>query len=879
MLRSSRRRPRLFLVALILAAPAVQSQTIETFAGAPNYVGAPAQQLPLNPRGVAMGPDGHVYVSDYAGNRVLRYDASAGTVTVVAGTGRFGFSGDGGLATDANLRGPRGLAFDAAGNLFIADSDNNRVRRVDAATSVITTVAGSGTWGSGGDGADALAASFEWISGIALNAAGDLFISDEFAQRIRMVSAATGIITTIAGNGIDGDGEDGIPAVSTNLSWPEGIVVDAAGNLYVADKNNHRVRKIAADTGIVTAVAGSIGIGSGPDGVPATETTLTSPTGVALDGAGNLYITDDGTASVRVVAADTGLINTVFGGGSSNSDGPALSVRLNTPEAVAVDAAGVVYVAEWDGNRLRQFAPDTQLVTTLVGNGTALFCGDGQPAVGACLASPRSLAVDTNGNIFVSDYDNQRIRRIDAQTGIIATVAGGSAAPGEGDPQGPFVPNYPRGIALDVAGNLYIAEGSYNRVHKVDAVTGVVSTVAGSGVATYCGDGGPAASACLNEPQAVALDALGNLYIADYGNHRVRKIDALSHVITTVAGYGNATGGLNDGVPATLATLPHPSAVTVDYAGNLFIVDSDYIRIRKVDAQSHLISTVNQYPNTLGLTADALGNIYFTDGTRNLVRRIDAGSGAITTVAGSGVAGFSGDGGPATSASLHQPMGVVADASGNVYIADTSNNRIRRVVAPPQPPAPQISITAPVDGGTYGLYADVVAQYECSDSQSNVASCVGSSPSGTKIGTSVRGSRIFSVSATNAAGGRAVLAHNYSIASQLNFQGFLAPIAAIPAINVVPRSRTIPIKWRLPDGNGGYVSNPASFQSLSQTFITCPSGPINTITETAGGSGLRYDAPTSSFIYSWTTGAQSSCRNVHITLSDGTTHDLLFKVQ
>ena len=884
MLRSSPRMLRVFLMALILAAPTAQSQTIETIAGSVNDVGAPALQVPLNPRGVAVSPDGHAYVSDYDGNRVLRYDAATGSVTVVAGTGRLGFSGDGGPATDANLTTPGAIAFDTAGNLFIADTGNYRVRRVDAATGVITTVAGNGAWIFQGDGGPALAASLEQISGIALDAAGDLYIADALAQRIRMVAAATGIITTIAGVGDGGGGGgDGIPAVSTNLSSPEGMVVDAAGNLYFADKNNHCVRKIAADTGIVTSVAGSDGlVGSGPDGVPATETTLTSPTGVALDAAGNLYITDDGTASVRVVAANTGLINTVIGGGSIDGDGPALSVRLNMPEAVAVDATGAIYVAEWNGNRLRRFAPDTQLVTTVVGNGTATLCGDGQPAVGACLASPRSVAVDASGNIFVSDFFNGRIRRIDAQSGTISTVAGSVVSPF--DPPS-IALYYSRGIALDAAGNLYIAEGPHNLVHKVNAASGVVTTIAGTGVPSYCGDGGPAASACLNEPQAVALDALGNLYIADYGNNRIRKVDAVTGVITTVAGDGQGGGSYGNGAPATEASLLNPSAIAVDYAGNLFFVDYYYARISRVDAQGGWISAVAinpPAPNQFwGLTVDAVGNLYFT-GTMampNIVRRFDVGSGTTTTVAGSGVAGFSGDGGPATSASLNQPMGVAVDANGNLYVADTYNNRIRLVAAPPQPPAPQISITTPAAATTYGLFANLTAQYTCSDNQSTVVSCVGSSPSGTNLYTRVPGAHIFSVSATNAAGGRAALAHTYTVASQLNFQGFLAPVAAIPTINVVPRGHIIPISWRLPDGNGGYVSDPASLLSLTMTTITCPTGPTNTFTANVGGPGPSYDPATSTFTYSWATGRVAACLDARITLGDGSTHDLWFKVQ
>lgn len=892
---------QLVSVVFVLAATGAQSQIIETIAGSVNYAGAGALQVPVHPRGVAVSPDGHAYVTDVAGNRVLRYDASTGTVTNIAGTGIVGFSGDGGPATNANLRNPRALAFDAAGNLYIADDGNARVRKVDAATGVITTVAGSGMHTYQGDGGPAFAAGFQSISGISLDAAGNLYISDELSQRIRVVAAASGVVTTIAGNGTAGYAGDGGPATNASFSRPEGIAVDAAGNLYITDQANNVIREIAAGTGIVTTIVGTGNTGPGPDGVPANQANLTYPAAVTLDASGNLYITDQGASRVRRVAADTGVITTVLGGGSTDGDGPASAIRLVMPDGVAVDSGGAVYVADWENNRLRRFDPATQLVTTLVGNGTVSFCGEGQPAIGACLANPGSVVVDAGGNVYIADTGNGRIRRIDAQTAIITTVAGngGAGAPGEGVPATSSIVYDPTNIALDAAGNLYIADPSHNRVRKVDAATGILKTVAGNGTNGFCGDGGLATNACLNQPWSVTVDAAGNLYIADQNNGRIREVAAGSGVITTVAGNGNSQGPLGDGGPATAASLFQPIAVAVDAAGNLFIADLNHYRIRRVDAQSAVITTIagtggygfggDGGPATSAvftaiwdLTVDAGGNIYLIDGFNNRIRRIDAQTGVISTVAGNGLSGFSGDGGPPTSASLYSPMGVAVDAAGNLYIAETNNNRIREVIAHPRDTTPPlISITTPTNGVTYGLYASVTAQYACSDSQSGVATCAGSVANGVLLNTSAPGSHTFSVSATDVAGNTATVSQNYAIASQLNFQGFLAPASNAPVLNVVARGHTVPIKWRLPDGNGGYVSNFISFVSLTSSPISCPTAGQNLITENAtGATGLRYDAATTSFIYNWPTMPYSSgCRNVAIKLGDGSLHQLLFKIQ
>ena len=334
------------------------------------------------------------------------------------------------------------------------------------------------------------------------------------------------------------------------------------------------------------------------------------------------------------------------------------------------------------------------IISTIAGNGTAGYSGDGGPAASAELNSPSGVAVDFSGNIYIADYKNNRIRRVDA-SGVISTVAGKGTAgySGDGGPASSAELSTPSGVAVDTSGNIYIADSSNNCVRKVDA-SGVISTVAGNGTAGYSGDGGPAVSAELSSPSGVAVDTSGNIYIADDKNNCIRKVDA-SGVISTVA--GNGTGGYSgDGGPATSAELSTPSGVAVDASSNIYIADSSNNCIRKVDA-SGVISTVAgkgtggysgdggpassaELSSPFGVAVDASGNIYIADDKNNRIRKVDA-SGVISTVAGNGTGGYSGDGGPATSAQLNSPSGLAVDSSGNIYIADTTNYRVREVYA------------------------------------------------------------------------------------------------------------------------------------------------------------------------------------------------------
>ncbi|MEI6821811.1 MAG: T9SS type A sorting domain-containing protein, partial [Bacteroidota bacterium] len=401
--------------------------------------------------------------------------------------------------------------------------------------------------------------------GVALDASGNIYIADFYNYRIRKVTASTGIITTVAGNGITyGYSGDGGAATSAELSYPQGVALDASGNIYIADQNNQRVRKVTASTGIISTVAGNGTTGFTGDGGAATSAELYYPTGVALDASGNIYIADIFNQRIRKVTASTGIITTVAGNGTSGfagDGGAATSAELYYPTGVALDASGNIYIADYGNNRIRKVTASTGIITTVAGNGTSGFAGDESAATSAELYNPTRVAIDASGNIYIADYLNQRIRKVTASTGIITTVAGNGTTgfTGDGGAATSAELYYPTGVALDASGNIYIADQSNQRVRKVTASTGIITTVAGNGTAGFAGDGGAASSAEISSPMGVALDASGNIYIADYGNHRIREV-LVPPIITSFTPANGPVGSL---VTITGTNLDNPTAFTI----------------------------------------------------------------------------------------------------------------------------------------------------------------------------------------------------------------------------------------------------------------------------------------------------------------------------
>jgi uncharacterized protein (TIGR03437 family) len=660
------------VVFLTLAASSVaagQIYSISTLAGGGLPVNIPATSTTLNPGYAAADKAGDLFfVNQYV---VLRMDSATGVLTLAAGNGTTGFSGDGGPATSAQLYRPAGVAVDSAGALYIADAGNQRVRKV--ANGVITTVAGNGLAGYSGDGGPATSARLNDPVGLAVDSAGNLYIADVNNSCVRKV--ANGVITTVAGNGVAGFGGDNGPATTAQLNGPYAVAVDAAGNLYISDALNQRIRKVAA--GIITTIAGNGTAGFSGDNGPAVNAQLATPLGLSVDAAGNLYFADRDNQRVRKVT--NGVITTIAGNGTtgfSGDGGQAISAEFSEPVSVALDAAGALYITDDYNYRIRKIA--SGVISTVAGGGVPTSSQFGGLS---------GIAVDSAGSVYVGDQGNHRVLKV--ANGTITTTAGNGTKgfSGDGGSATAAQLNSPYGVAVDSAGNLYIADSGNNRVRQIS--NGVITTVAGNGTQGFSGDNGPALSAELNYPIGVAVDSAGSVYVADANNYRVRKVSKGS--ITTVAGNGMGnTGGTN--VPATSVGFSALAGIAVDASGNLYIADDTFDNaIRKVT--NGIITTIAggsagsgfggdngpavsaQLGQPTGVAVDSDGNVYLADSGNQRVRKVV--NGMITTIAGNGTAGFSGDGGPAYYAELNGPWGVAVDSSGNVYVADGLNGRIR----------------------------------------------------------------------------------------------------------------------------------------------------------------------------------------------------------
>jgi trimeric autotransporter adhesin len=650
-----------------------------------------------SPIAITIDGSGGFYVSSRIFNNVYHI-AKDRRIRLVAGNGFPGYGGDGGRAALAQLNYPGGLAFDSAGNLYIADTYNNRIRKVNRA-GIITTIAGNGIAGFGGDGNQATLAQLSYPMGLAVDSAGNLYLCDVSNNRIRKI-ALTGVITTVAGDGGECYSGDGSQASSASLDNPTGIAVDGKGNLYIADTWNHRIRKVNK-AGIITTVAGDGEEGYSGDGGLAASARIRFPGGLAMDSANNLYIADNGNNRIRRVDS-SGTITTVAGNAANHKlgdDEQAEAAMLKEPTGLAIDHSGNLYIADCDNNRIRKVNP-TGIITTVAGNGTFGYKGDGGPATSALLNIPSRVALDSTGNLYVVDSQNYRIRKINPN-GEITTIAGNgtSGYNGDGGPATLAQFGWPTSVAVDSAGNLYIADAINNLIRKVTSF-GEITTIAGNrgALSTRASLNSMATRMLISSPRDVAVDSSGNVYIVGGFDHCIFKVTP-DGGITVFAGQLGKAGYKGDGSTADLAQLNYPSSITMDSAGNLFISDTGNSRIRKVSAKG-VITTVAGNGNKgyagdgdkaisallsdpRAIAADTVGNLYIADYGNHCIRKVDS-SGIITTVAGRNKAGFgygySIEGAAATSVQLNID-GLAVDSAGNLYFTDSGSHRVRRILA------------------------------------------------------------------------------------------------------------------------------------------------------------------------------------------------------
>src|SRR5262245_56736447 len=547
--------------ALLIVSTLLSAQRVTTTVGGFVGDGSPATAAGLNyPRDMVQDSSGNTYIAEAFGHRI-RVVNSAGMIRTFAGTGVAGFSGDGGLAQNATLSFPNNVIFDGEGNMLIADGGNNRIRKIDTA-GIISTIAGTGVAGFSGDDGPALQAELNDPWDLFLDSAGNLYISDVLNFRIRKIDTV-GTITTVAGNGTEGYNGDGIPDLEAEIDTARGITVDSVGNLFIADTANHRVRKVDSQ-GKITTFAGTGAPGFSGDGLPATQAAIGNPRGVIIRG-NQLLIVNAGRGTIR-------------------------SVNFQTPN----------------------------IITTFAGSFGG-FDGDGNPPLAAEFNGPTSVFLATNSQLLVADQFNARVRALTPSS--VSTFAGGFVGDNRRGTLATLTA--PENISFDSAGNYYIVEWGGNRIRKLDAGSGQITTIVGDGISGYTGDGGPATLARIWNPLGVAADSLGNVFIADTSNAVIRKVDSAKNI-------------------------------------NTFAADPNF---------SDLVS----------LATDSEGNLYSADDGACVIRKITPG-GVISVVAGvEFVCGYNGDGIPATTAQLNAPYGVAVDARGNLYIGDSVNNRVRKV--------------------------------------------------------------------------------------------------------------------------------------------------------------------------------------------------------
>ena len=695
----------------------IPSGRIITVAGVGYHDGIPAKEADVGwILGVVRRPDGDLIVVDYQAHRLWRID-QAGILHKFAGDGVPGNRGDDGPAIDARFFYPHDLTQDNDGNLYLSDLGNYTYRRIDYKSGVISRVAGNGRKGRGGDGGLAIEAELDTTCGIAVDKEGNLYLSSEWGNNIRRVDAQTGIIERFAGLdgrhypsevgnsrpvygpnlNLMGNHGDGGPASEAAFHNPEHLAFDTKGDLYVCDNANHRIRKIDMKSGLIHTVLGNGQQSSNGDGGLATEASTLMPDAICLDAQDNLYVGEKYGFRVRKVNAQTGVVETLVGNGVPGFGEEGLhgsETHSNACEAaIWADPDGTVFWGDCSG-RLRRYDGATGIVTTVLG-GTTVH--DGEVATNGFLCGPGGIAIAPNGRIIIADVWNQRIRAVDSQSGRIQTIAGNGARAYGGDNElatDAYLGN-PHDVSVDSLGRVVIADTRNGRLRRIEK-DGTIRTIAGTTLPWDGGNGrwdkgdnGPAVSASMVAVLSVTHAKNDDIYLGD-GVGRIRRIDAKTGIITTVAGTGQTGFSGDDGI-AVHAKIGCPTAICFDTEGNLFFADNLHHLIRKVDTDG-IISTIvgtgqagyspddtlanaAQIDTPWGVAISAEGVLYFSDSRNGRVRRVV--KGRLETVAGTALFGDAGEGGPARSASLNEPHGLCFYNSEILLISDHFNNRVK----------------------------------------------------------------------------------------------------------------------------------------------------------------------------------------------------------
>ena len=669
-----------------------QSLTITTLAGSPGQGSADGTGVAArfaNPWGVAADTAGNLYVADTY-NHTIRKIASGGAVSTLAGLPGVSGSGDG-TGSGARFNQPQGVAVDTNGVVYVADTGNFTIRKITPA-GVVTTLAGS-AGNAGSTDATGGSARFYEPEGLAVNSAGTLiYVADTWNHTIRQLTSA-GTVTTLAGSAGNYGSANGTGG-SAQFNQPQGLAVDGAGNVYVGDTGNQMIRMVTP-AGAVTTLAGSAGSYGSADGT-GSGASFWNPQGVALDAAANLFVADSFNNTIRKFTP-AGVVSTLAGtaGSFGSADGTGAAARFWQPQGVAVDGAGNVYVADSANGTIRSIASGVAVVTTLAGSASS-GSADGAGSA-ARFYWPSGAAVDNTGNSYVADTGNGTIRTV-TSAGVVSTLAGSAGNFGSTDASGGSARFYgPQAVAVGSSSNVYVADTANHTIRKITS-SGVVTTLAGLAGSNGLADG-TGGNARFNAPQGLAVDSSGTVYVADTWNHAIRKVTAAG-VVTTLAGllgYYGDIDGTSPGTGTNTARFYCPSGVAVDASGNVYVADTRNHTIRRVTAAG-VVSTLAGLAGVWGsadgtnstarfnqpqsIVVDLSGNLFVLDSGNQTVRMVaPAGTNwIVTTMAGQAdVSGYAD--GTGSGAQFYYPGGIGANSAGAFCIADWGNNTIRAGVS------------------------------------------------------------------------------------------------------------------------------------------------------------------------------------------------------